>query len=309
MSPGYGPVAPNAGAHFFLVRMLRRTRSVLSLTCLALFVAGCSPGPIESVLIGTWEITVPIGMDASTFMTFSPDHTMVSFGDSIMGDNKIYYRGRWSADEKQICIEENGAQKDCLQIVKKRSQTLRFRRSGSGHHEVWSRRNIAPPTPPPPPPKLAIGDLDASLLLPAEHPGGSVCLGETLRVCEEHFGASVVHPTAEDKCPDNSHYFTVGQLKISAFLLDNIVASIHYEADRTFSEEAIAALLRANAADSQWVTDLESAGDSFSEFREKEINYKRVDGGAYARYGDVHDLHNLSLWTAAYAKANPNVVH
>ncbi len=230
MSPGYAPVAANAGAHFFLVRTLRRTREVLSLTSLVLLLGGCSPGPIESVLIGTWEITVPIGMDASTFLTFSADHTMVSFGDSIMGDNKIYYRGRWSADENQICIEENGALKDCWPITKKRSKTLRFHLPGTDYDQVWTRRNIASPTPPPPPPKLEIGDLDISLFSPSEQTGTSVCLGETLRVCEESYGPSELRPTSDDNCPDNSRYFTVGKLRISAILLDNLVVSVRYEA-------------------------------------------------------------------------------
>ncbi len=74
--------------------MLKNALRSLSLSLVVILFSGCSPDPIETVLLGTWEMTFPHGMDASTFMTFYADHTMVSFGDSIMGTNKIYYRGR-----------------------------------------------------------------------------------------------------------------------------------------------------------------------------------------------------------------------
>jgi hypothetical protein len=107
------------------------------------------PGPAEKVLIGTWEITFPYGMDATTFMTFSADHTIVSFGDSVMGSNKIYYHGTWSTDGKQISIRpqtdpENG-EIWTWDIVKKRSNKLRLHFPGHDYDDIWTRRSVVPP--------------------------------------------------------------------------------------------------------------------------------------------------------------------
>src|SRR3954466_9959462 len=108
--------------------MLKRGRRFLSSVSVIFLMAACDAGPMERVLIGTWEITFPYGMDATTLMTFNSDHTMVSFGDSIMGTNKIYYHGRWSADENQITIRpETGGYANEIwnwHIVKKRSNKL-----------------------------------------------------------------------------------------------------------------------------------------------------------------------------------------
>jgi hypothetical protein len=108
----------------------------------------CDPGPTEKVLIGTWEITFPYGMDATTFMTLKPDHTIVSFGDSISGPNKIYFRGNWSTDGKQITIRHQRDDHEEIwtwDIVKKRSNKLRLHFPGHSDDDIWTRRHILPP--------------------------------------------------------------------------------------------------------------------------------------------------------------------
>ena len=122
---------------------------LVSLFASAVLMAGCDPGPTEKVLIGTWEITFPHGMDFTTFMTFNSDHTMVSFGDSIMGSHQIYYHGRWSADETHITIRpETGELSGKTwewRIVKKRSNKLYLHFSDHDYDDIWTRRSVAPP--------------------------------------------------------------------------------------------------------------------------------------------------------------------
>jgi hypothetical protein len=129
--------------------MLKHAHRFLWLFSSVILMAGCDPGPTENVLIGTWEITFPYGMDATTFMTFSSDYTMVSFGDSISGPNKIYFHGRWSADENQITIrpETGGYAGETWEwhIVKKRSKKLYLHFGGHDYDDIWTRRSIAPP--------------------------------------------------------------------------------------------------------------------------------------------------------------------
>ncbi len=90
--------------------------------------------------------------------------------------------------------------------------------------------------------------------------------------------------------------------------MDNLVSSLWYSGERPFSREEVAALLRANGAYSQWSIDVDAPPDFFSDVRATEINFKRGDGAALARYQDLGTLHLLHLWSPAYSKANPKVV-
>ncbi len=291
--------------------MLKDALRALSLSCVAVLLNGCNPGPLETVLIGTWEITFPYGMDASTFMTFYADHMIVSFGDSIMGQNKIYYRGRWSADEKQVCIEEEGkhSRNECWTIVKKRWSELRFHLPGFGYDHIWTRRYVAPPQASTQAKNRTAGRPDSSLSFKfgSQSATASECLGETLQVCEDHYSAPLPPPGKSD-CPDDEYHFRQGELEISVRVLDNLVSSISFSGDRPLSSEAVAALLRTNGAYSQWAIDVDAPPDYFSEFRDKEINFKRGDGAAHARYEDIGGYHGLHLWSPAYSKAYPDVI-
>ena len=267
-----------------------------------MLVAGCDPGPPEKVLIGTWERTYPSGMDSTWFITFNPDHSMVSFGDSIMGDDKIYSRGTWSTAGKQLSIRHRQGEREeevwTWDIVKVGANKLRLRFAGKSDEDIWIRRNVGPPREGPP-----IVDRRPFAGVPASK---APCLREPLERCIESYGPPI--PTPEEGHMPGMHFFKKGELKISVVLLGDAVGDLRYEAERPIPDDVIMALLRANAADSDWLPDPNAPRDNFTEVAELDRSYKRADGGALARHIELGTIHMVSLWTPEFDKAHPNLV-
>src|SRR4051794_13245533 len=82
-------------------------------------------GPADTVLVGTWEMTMPYGMDSATWVRLNPDHTAIWFSDSISG-YQIDYRTRWFAAGPYIYMRYEG-QRQIWQITDVLPDELRLR--------------------------------------------------------------------------------------------------------------------------------------------------------------------------------------
>ncbi len=94
----------------------RRQKAIIVASGVALVVALISGvytyeryyrGPSDSILVGTWEMTMPYGMDSATWVRFEPDHTATWFSDSIAG-YQVDYRTRWFAAGPYIYMRYEG---------------------------------------------------------------------------------------------------------------------------------------------------------------------------------------------------------
>jgi hypothetical protein len=64
-------------------------------------------GPDDSILVGTWEMTMPYGMDSATWVKLGSDHTAIWFSDSIAGYQEDF-RSRWFAAGPYVYMRYEG---------------------------------------------------------------------------------------------------------------------------------------------------------------------------------------------------------
>jgi hypothetical protein len=88
----------------------RRSARVAQITTLlfaATFLDACDDRAPESALFGTWEITVPQGLDTKDWIAFNKDHSFVWFiADGTQ--EKIDDRGSWYAGGKNLYMRHEG---------------------------------------------------------------------------------------------------------------------------------------------------------------------------------------------------------
>jgi hypothetical protein len=82
-------------------------------------------GPSDSILVGTWEMTMPYGMDSATWVKLGPDHTAIWFSDSIAGYQEDF-RSHWFAAGPYIYMRYEG-KRMIWQIVEILPDELRLR--------------------------------------------------------------------------------------------------------------------------------------------------------------------------------------
>jgi len=82
-------------------------------------------GPSDSILVGTWEMTMPYGMDSATWVKLGPDHTAIWFSDSIAGYQEDF-RSRWFAAGPYIYMRYEG-KRMIWQIIEILPDELRLR--------------------------------------------------------------------------------------------------------------------------------------------------------------------------------------
>jgi hypothetical protein len=91
-------------------------------------------------------------------------------------------------------------------------------------------------------------------------------------------------------------------------IFDNVAGSISYHAGRPIPPATIKALLKAHAAGLDWFFDSDFHGDPLTEYYDEDRQFKRADGGAYARHRAGGKLHWFSVWSVAYQQAFPDVI-
>jgi hypothetical protein len=133
------------------------------------------------------------------------------------------------------------------------------------------------------------------------------CLGETLERCVETYGPPILKAEPEE-CDSNNYSFQQGELKIFVHMFGNVAGSISYHAERRIPPATISALLKAHAADCEWLIDSDFRGDVLTESLEIDRQLKRADGLAYARHKAWEKFNELSVWSAAYEQAFPGVI-
>src|SRR5215471_15701973 len=60
-------------------------------------------GPDESIIVGTWQMEDGC-IDCTNLVALERNHNVIAFSDSLAGENKIEYRGRWYAGGQLIVI-------------------------------------------------------------------------------------------------------------------------------------------------------------------------------------------------------------
>ena len=82
--------------------------------------------PSDSVLLGTWRMTMPYGMDSTDWMTFTPKHTVIWSSFSVAGD-QIDMEGVWYAGGKYIYMGGETKPTTIWEIIEIRADELRLR--------------------------------------------------------------------------------------------------------------------------------------------------------------------------------------
>src|SRR5438477_13136760 len=94
--------------------MLKRIGSLALLACEFLLLANCSNRrAAEAQFLGTWTQS---NMDSTEDLTFYPDHTFISSGESL-GEYTIFSTGKWYLDYKRIFLHLNNRDEHPLVIM------------------------------------------------------------------------------------------------------------------------------------------------------------------------------------------------
>jgi hypothetical protein len=84
--------------------MLKPLTYFALLVCAGLLLSGCSNRrAAEAQFLGTWSRVN--NMDSTADLTFFPDHTFISSGESL-GEYTIFGTGKWYLDYKRILLRE-----------------------------------------------------------------------------------------------------------------------------------------------------------------------------------------------------------
>ena len=102
-------------------------------------------GPSDSVLVGTWQIEDGC-IDCTNLMALQPNHNVIGFSDSIAGENRLDYRGRWYAGGQILVIRYDTpeeARSITMRILDIVPDTIRVR--WDGHDMRLTRSTRMPP--------------------------------------------------------------------------------------------------------------------------------------------------------------------
>lgn len=87
--------------------------------------------PGDDVLFGTWEMTMPHGMDSSDWIALNKDHSFVWFTFGVGGE-RVSMRGTWFAGGSYLYTRVEGKQ-DIWQIIQILPDELRLRIAKRDH--------------------------------------------------------------------------------------------------------------------------------------------------------------------------------
>jgi hypothetical protein len=107
---------------------------IIGVVALALIVGGALVSsyeryhrlPSDDVLLGTWQMTMPYGMDSTAWMTFPPKHAVILSSFSVAG-YQIDSEGVWYAGGKYIYMGGETKPPVIWEIVEIRPNELRLR--------------------------------------------------------------------------------------------------------------------------------------------------------------------------------------
>jgi hypothetical protein len=98
-------------------------------------------GPSDTILVGTWQMTMPYGMDSATWVKLGPDHIAIWFSDSIAGYQEDF-RSRWFAAGPYIYMRYEG-KRMIWQIIEILPNELKLR--GAKQDHIFKRVTREPP--------------------------------------------------------------------------------------------------------------------------------------------------------------------
>ena len=98
-------------------------------------------GPTDSILVGTWEMTMPYGLDTATWVKLDPDHTAIWFSDGF-GGHREDFRSSWFAAGPYIYMRYEG-KRMIWQIIDIGTDELRLRLSNQDY--IFKRSTREPP--------------------------------------------------------------------------------------------------------------------------------------------------------------------
>ena len=105
--------------------MLKRSIQITTMICAAALLHACDSRTPESALIGTWEITMPFGMDTHDWLALSRDHTFTWFISDGTRE-RVDMRGTWFAGGSYLYMRVDGKQ-HIWQIMQILPEELRLR--------------------------------------------------------------------------------------------------------------------------------------------------------------------------------------
>ena len=115
---------------------------LIALSCIGIYAFERFHGlPSDSVLVGTWQMTMPYGMDSVTWVKFGSDHVAIWFSDSIAGFQEDF-RTPWVGLGPYIYMRYEG-RRMIWQIIEIRPDKLRLRAAKQEY--IFKRVSLEPP--------------------------------------------------------------------------------------------------------------------------------------------------------------------